>query len=92
MRWEGDFDSEQGELIISNGCAGGAARFEEAMGGDEEIEVAGVALHARSEAGGGEELVESVSDVFEFGVEFLAMAVEPVLEAFEEVGRKVSTI
>ena len=81
-----EFGSEQGELIVGGRRAFGAMRFEETVSGDEQVKLAGVALHAPGEAGGGEELVEGVSDVFEFVIELVAVAVEPILEAFEEIG------
>ena len=62
------------------------------MGGDEHIEMAGVTLDALGEAGGGEELVEGVADVFQLGVKFFAVAVEPVLQTFEQVGGKVGVV
>ena len=36
------------------------------------------------EAGGGEKPAEGVADVFQLGVKFFAVAVEPVLQAFEQ--------
>jgi len=56
------------------------------MGRSDDFEVVSVILDDRGEADTGKDLVESVADVFEFVVEFLAVVLEPVLEAFEEVG------
>lgn len=49
-----------------------------------------MALDALGEAGGGEELVEGVADVFQLGVQFVAVVVEPVLETFEQIAGKVA--
>jgi hypothetical protein len=57
--------------------------FEQAVGGDEQVELAGVTLDALGEAGGGEEWVESVADVLQLGGEFVAVAVEKVLETLK---------
>src|SRR3990172_6468048 len=59
------------------------------MGGNEQVEMVGVTLHPLGEAGGGEELVESVADVFQFGVELVAVAVEKVLETLEQIRGKI---
>lgn len=84
--------SEEVELKVVSRRGVAAAGFEEAMGGDEHIELSGVALDAFGEAVGGNELVERVADVLQFGVEFVTVSVEPALEAFEQVRRKVGVV
>ena len=81
--------SEQIKLIGSGGRAIGVTSFDQAMGGNEQVEMAGVTLDALGEAGGGEELVEGVADVFQLGVEIIAVAAEKVLEALEQIGWKI---
>ncbi|MSU48992.1 MAG: hypothetical protein EXS37_07900 [Opitutus sp.] len=50
--------------------------------------MAGAALDGLGEAGGGEELIEGVADVFQLGVEFVAVAVKKVRETLErQVGK-----
>ena len=57
-------DSEECELIVGDsGCAAGAPSFEEVVSGDEQVEVTGVALDAFGKPGGGEHLIERVTDV-----------------------------
>ena len=84
--------SEQGELIGIGVRGAGGTTGEEAVGGDEQIELAGMALDPLGKAGGGEELVEGIADVFQLAVKVIAVAVEPVLEALEQVGREVRAV
>ena len=65
---------------------------EETVGGGEEFDVVCVALDLGDETDGAEDSVEGVADVFEFGVEFIAAMLEPVLETFEQIGREVGAI
>ncbi len=65
---------------------------DQSMGGGEELDVLGVALDGGGKPGRSEHPIESVADVFKFAIEFIAVAIEPVLEAFQEVGRKVGAI
>ncbi len=62
------------------------------MGGSEQFDLLRVALDGGGKASGRENLVEGVADVFEFFVELLAVVLEPVLEAFQEVGGEVCAI
>lgn len=62
------------------------------MGGGEEFDVVSVALDLGDDTDGAKDPVEGVADVFEFGVEFVAAMLEPVLEAFEQIGREVGAI
>lgn len=82
--------SEQRQLALGGGYAAWAV--EETVGGGEEFDVVSVALDLGDETDGAEDPVEGVADVFEFGVEFVAAMLEPVLEAFEQIGREVGAI
>ena len=67
-------------------------RPDQAMGGSEQLDVLGVALHRDGEAGRREDLVERVADVLQFVVKLVAVVLEPILEAFEQVGGEVRAI
>jgi len=58
-------------------------------GGDEDIELPGVALDALGKARTGQHLIESVADVLQIAVEVVAVALEPILEALEQVAREI---
>ena len=59
------------------------------MSGREQCEVVGVPLDRKGKGGRGEDLIEGVSDVLEFSVELVAVMLEPILAAFEQIRRKV---
>ena len=54
-------------------------RPDQAMGGGEQFDVLGVALHGDGEAGRREDLVERVAEVLEFIVKLVAVVLEPIL-------------
>ncbi len=62
------------------------------MSGDEDVDLAGILAHALSQAGVGEDLIEGVADVFEIVVEFVAVALEVVLQALEQVAREEALV
>lgn len=73
---------EQSQLAVV-----GVVRFvtlcaDQAMGRSKELDMLSVPLDGSCKLGRGEELVEGIADVFEFSVEFIAVAIEPVLQAF----------
>ena len=55
------------------------------MGGDEDVELAGVVADTGGKARAGQHLVEGVSDVFQVAVEVVAVVREEVLQALEQV-------
>ncbi len=62
------------------------------MGGDEDVELAGVVADTGGKARAGQHLVEGVSDVFQVAVEVVAVALEEVLQDLEEVAREAGTV
>jgi len=62
------------------------------VGGGEEFDVASVEWDFGSGADGAKDAVQGVTDVFEFGVEFVTAVLEPVLEAFKQVSREVGAV
>ncbi len=83
---------EQRQLAVVDGMVLVALRADKSIGGGEELDVLSVALDGGGKLGRGEDLVEGIADVLEFAVELLAVVIEPVLQAFQEVGRKVGAI
>ena len=85
--------SKQGALVWRDGFAPGEAVLDQAVGGDENIEMAGVALDALGEADGVEEGIEGVRDMFQPAVESVfAAAIEVVLPCFEQAGGKTGPL
>jgi len=70
----------------------GSVGLDQVMSRCEKIDVTSVTLDIGGEACRGENLVDGVADVFEFVVEFLAVVLEPVLEAFQKVGGEVGAV
>ncbi len=85
--------SKQGALVWRDGFAPGEAVLDQAVGGDEHIEMAGVALDALGEADGVEEGIEGVRNMFQPAVESVfAAAIEVGLSCFEQAGGKTSPL
>ncbi len=68
------------------------ASVDQAVCSREHLGVLGVALNRGGKVGGREHLVEGVTDVLELVVKFFAAMLEPVLEAFQQIGGKVSAV
>ena len=62
------------------------------MGGDEDVELAGVVADAFGKTRAGQHLVQGVPDVFQVAVEVVAVALEPILQAFEQVAWEVRVV
>ena len=58
------------------------------MGRDEDVELAGVVADTGGKARAGQHLIEGVADVLQVGVELVPVALEEVLQDFEEVARE----
>ncbi len=58
------------------------------MGRDEDVELAGVVADTGGKARAGQHLIEGVADVLQVAVELVPVALEEVLQDFEEVARE----
>ena len=82
-------ESEQGELtgvFVGDGGTTGYFDVQQAMSVHQHLEIAGVGWRAGGEAHRGEDEVQRVSYVFELGVKFVAVVLEPILQTFEQIG------